>query len=211
MKKKWLLVLVIACLIFVGCNKEEVLTISKDNEVLVDQEVITHLKETSKSYDNLDLNPIVLLGQQGIDAPGYMGINYYYLCESNDGWKIVGLYDDLDGFSLISSMVNFDYMDYYSKDNNDDSIGLANQNIPSIVFKDEKVQDVFNQAINKQDTQYLPVTLLAYSENNYLVLCKTFDSHGSTILKILTIKDKKITNVYDFDISKIKGIEFKEG
>ena len=72
----------------------------------------------------------------------------------------------------------------------------SNHNASSVVLS-EKAQNAFNQAANTyKGDSFLPVTLLASGEHHYVILCK-----DNTMFSVVTIKDNKVTNVYNLDLA----------
>ncbi len=124
MKKKMFGVLaIVCCLLLVGCKKNGNNSGSEVGDITLNNEVkgITipwgateiFYKAANKIEDN-NYEPLVLLGTQIVS-----GTNYMYLCkEVNDGgfnYKVIIVYNDLNGNSTIISTKDFDVLKYFNK------------------------------------------------------------------------------------------------
>lgn len=193
--KKYLigLLAIILCLTVVGCGKEKEEEKEKDEIVVGGWEVVLTDKEVSMSeeeleifnkakenYAELKLEPVVLLGSQLV-----AGTNYMYLAkgykddESNKEYKIVVVYNDLQGNASVTSVNDFDLTKYagqelpkkYAK-------GVGTWEVRGTgkpgMLEDEELQNSFEAASEKIETLiFNPICTLGkqlVAGTNYAVL-----------------------------------------
>lgn len=192
MKKKLLFsfLLLIALVIVVGCNKKEeekeksllggwelLLT---DKQVTIPEEVTKVFDAATKDYVGMDFEPVALLGTQIV-----AGTNYMFLCKGKPvvpnpetSYKIVVVYENLEGKSSIIHANDFDFVKYVNKNSinkyEELSGGWAVSMPEQGVKLEDKVQTAFDNASKKiQDAKYLPIGVLGkqlVSGTNYALL-----------------------------------------
>ena len=110
-KKSIIILLVIVSLLVVGCKKEET---KKGDWELVLYEANDFLDEDAKTTItnyNKELKPIALLGEQVV-----AGMNYMYLVNDANSYKVVVVYKDLEGKMQVTKVSDFDVLKYVNDD-----------------------------------------------------------------------------------------------
>ena len=184
--KKILLVsfILIACVVMFGCGKKEK---NKDWETLfssyktnMSEEDMNIFKNATKEYKKMKLEVVALLGEQVV-----AGTNLMYLAkgykddESEAEYKIVIVYNNLEGKSKVTNVEEFDYTKYVNKEINGTQKALSGGwyvNIPeNEITLDDEVQSIFENATsNLTGVYYTPIVTLGKKKgslNNYAVLC----------------------------------------
>ena len=192
----------------VGCEK-------KNNDWVIDltdskQEVDSGIKYVFESY-NGNLEYVALLSKQVV-----AGTNYMFLCKDDKGYKIAIVYKDLENKAQITSVNDFDPIEYLDKNielDNEQLSGGWYVEIPENKMKlSDEVQGYFDKAIKTlTGATYYPIAVLAHKENNgtnYAVLCYGEGSYvGSTAgiyMITLHVENDKV------EISSIAGIDVKK-
>ena len=215
MKKKVLVLslLVVFCLVLVGCKKDEEPTndggekLSGGWETVMatrllegDSAELKAFTEASKNYTEMKLEPIAFLGEQVVAGKNYMFFAKGYKDgeKNNVAYKIVVVYKDLDNKSSITSVKDFDYSKYVSK-----SIDYKAEELsggwtavaperPS-ALEDANDHEVFTKAIEGlAGVAYAPVAVVAkqvVAGTNYAILSlgKTSTNPSHDYLFLLTI------------------------
>ena len=199
MKKIIISLLIIGCVMMVGCNKKDDVFLKTEwnnNLTIMDDEIINIFDKAKDSYNEKKLNPIALLATQVV-----AGTNYMFLCEGTDFnndtiWVVVIVYQDLQGNAKITKVQELKLSNYYEKDNkyqNDVLAGgwtIYDETKPTMLIN-SKAQEMFDKAIDKLvDINYYPITLLGETENSYLVLTKKV-FNNDFYLSVLTIQDNQ--------------------
>lgn len=204
--KKYILIFVlfISCIVMSGCKHENEVNntpllggwqniFNKQNNVLSEEEKYIFDKAKER-YTDLELEAVSILGKQVV-----AGTNYMYLAKATnkngvESYKIVVLYYDLEGYSSITKVTDFDYAKYVNKDleSNNEMLsgGWYSESLDGVKL-DEKIQNVFSKATNTlTGMTYNPIAVLGtqvVSGNNYAILC-----FGSPSVK----QSDSVTNVY---------------
>ena len=212
MKKKCLvIILIVVCLVFVGCKKEEnqmeewKIVLSDDNDFL-DEDV----KDTIRNY-NKELKPVALLGEQVVAGKNYM----YLVCDSNS-YKIVVIYKDLDGKMQVTKITDFDVTNYVNENksaNNETVVGGWITSIPGkpMMLK-EDIQVAFEEANKKiVGVTYYPIRVLASKEKDgttYAILCygRMSDANSTTGIYVQTLymdgNTEEVVSISSVDLRK---------
>lgn len=222
MKKKILLYLFILtlCLSLIGCKKEEKIEnewkfYMNENDLLFDENTQKIFDDGIKDYNNGELKPVALLGEQVV-----AGTNYMFLCESdidgNKTYKVVIIYKDLEGNSHITYVNDFDVKKYVNETvnmNKEILLGGWHTKIPGkINMLDEKIQSYFDKSIEQiTDVTYYPIAVLAEQENtgfNYAILCygKLSDQNATNGVFVLTLYVDKTSKP---EIVSISAVDLK--
>ena len=207
------LLTIVLCVTLVGCTKEE----NEGKWVMNKEEVnVTFSEEVQKILDNVlpsyrsaELKPVALLGRQVV-----AGTNYMFLCKTEvDGetiYKMIVVYNDLEGYSTITYNNDFDVTKYAGKEISleaEELVGGWEATIDETSYLEEKVQTTFNEATSKIiGVTYYPITVLATSNNNYAILCfgKMADQNGTVGVYVVTLNADKS------EISSIAAVDLKE-
>ena len=212
MKKKCLvIILIIVCLVLVGCKKEEnkkgewELVLSEANDFL-DEDA----KDAIRNY-NKELKPIALLGEQVVAGKNYM----YLVCDSNS-YKIAVIYKDLEGKMQVTKITDFDVLNYVNENksaNNETVVGGWTTEIPGKpMMLEGAIQAAFEEANKKiVGVTYYPIRVLASKEKdgtNYAIICygKMSDANSTTGIYVQTINMTGNTE----EIVSISSVDLKE-
>ena len=183
------------------------------------EDVMNIFNKATESYTGMTLEPIVLLGSQVV-----AGKNYMFLCkgttvteEAKTSLQVVIVYNDLNGNASITSIKEFDYTKYVSKEieNNYQEVTGGWTTISSGVngTLDEKTQTVFDNVTSTlTGFTYKPIALLGtqvVAGTNYAVLCygsASYDNKPEYIYLITIYEDlngnQEITSHAYVDISE---------
>ena len=182
-----LLVTVLFCFFVVGCNKEENTTtpdepidggwgiVLADKEVGIEEDVLKVFNTATSNYKDMKLEAVALLGEQVV-----AGTNYMFLAKTDKAYKVVVVYKDLQGNASVSSVKDFDFTKYVSKniDNpNEQLSGGWYTNAPGKLgmLSDEKVQSSFDKATETlTGMTFSPITVVGkqiVAGTNYAILC----------------------------------------
>jgi len=119
--KKILCLVIIICLFVVGCKSKEDANDKKQltggweivlsNQVNdLDEETINIFNNAKAKYTESNLDLVALFGKQVV-----AGTNYMYLAKSENAYKVVIVYHDLEGNDSITKVTDFDYTQYTNK------------------------------------------------------------------------------------------------
>lgn len=206
MKKKLLLCLLgtIICITLLGCSKHNEdskwkITVS-ENKGVFPEEVEKAFNDAKDDYQDGELIPIALLGEQIV-----AGTNYMFLCTNNSEYNTVIVYKNIQGESQITSVNRFNPKNYLYKNDsidNDEIVGgwetklLENEtNIP------DNIRESFLKAKEKITAEdYSPIVILANND----------DDDEYAILSYGTVQKNKVstTGVYVIRLDT-KNNEFK--
>ncbi len=220
MKKGLLVVLVlIMCLVMVGCNKkEEVLTggwetvlSSKVNDI--NEEDLYNFNNAVKAYGKENLEAVALLGKQVV-----AGTNYMFLAKSDSKYKIVIVYADLEGVSKVSSVTDFNYVDYVNKNSDGISEQLSGgwyteSANTEYKLEDEKVESLFESATSTlAGMEFKPLLVVGkqlVAGTNYALVCygQATVPNATTGIYLMTLYAKldgtsEITGIAYIDLSQ---------
>lgn len=235
-KKLFILTLaVVLCLTITACGKEK--EEEKENEevetgenihmvggwetVLTDKQVgleeaeIKIFNDAKEKYTGLKIEPVALLGKQLV-----AGTNYMFLAKGTPivqnpttSYKIVVVYNDLQGKSSITSVLDFDFSKYTNKNvdyNSNDVVGGWTVEAPGKlnVLDDEEVSSAWEK-VTKTLTgmSYNPIAVVGkqlVSGTNYAVLCygkastngNTEGVYLLTLYKDLEGKEEIVSHAY---------------
>ena len=162
-------------------------------------------------YEDFDL--VALLAKQIV-----AGTNYMYLVKNEKEYKILVVYNDLDGNAIVNSLTKFNYVDYTRKEIDNNSKNLSggwiadypsNQNL----LPNENIQKAFDDATKElTGISFNPITVLGtqvVAGKNYAILSygKLSTQSAETGIYLLTVYEdlegnsKLIGNAY-IDLSK---------
>lgn len=212
---------VVLCLIVTGCVTISISlnpwSLNFDaQEVVFDEDVQKIFDDANKNYDEYNLIPIALLGEQIV-----AGTNYMYLAATDDDglleYKTVVVYKDLSGNVKITNVNDFDVLDYVNKDISIEYVTLSggwqtilpNTEVPF----NANIKPYFDQATEQIiGVTYYPISVLATQEakgTNYAILCYggVADLDASTGVYILTMNVDPNNNA---KIVSIAAIDIKE-
>lgn len=135
------------------------------------REVFTKAAEAAEKK----LVPIALLGTQVV-----AGTNYAFLCTEDGKAKIAVIYEDLEKKAEITSIKDFDFVNYTSKDTAAPEGELAGGWTVGDAVKEQPLSEedeaVFEKALNRYTGMgYAPLAMLGtqvVAGTNYAVLCK---------------------------------------
>ena len=199
----------------VGCTKKEEknvdgweLIMHQSTEFL-DEDLKDAFSSASSSYTSEKFNLISLLGELV-----FAGKNYMLLCQSENGYKIVVLYRDLEGNSSFTHINDFDFKKYVNENislKQEESVGGWETIIPGKpIMLEENAQYAFDTATSKLvGVTYYPIAVLAKENKsgvNYAMMCygRMSDKNGTTGVYLLTINvDENNTS----EIVSIAGID----
>lgn len=179
MKRKILLsLLIIVCLLTVGCGKKEEV---KENivggwEIDGTREMAIFDNDALEAYKRANdkgYQLVALLGKQVVS-----GTNYMFLVKDAGNYKVVVVYNNLENKSTITSVSDFDITKYVNEDisyKDESVVGGWYVDIPAgDIMIDSEIQSIFNEAMEKiQGAYYKPLGVLAHqvvSGTNYAVL-----------------------------------------
>ena len=220
MKKGLLIVLVlIMCLVMVGCNKkEEVLTggwetvlSGKVNDI--SEEDLYNFNNAVKAYGKENLEAVALLGKQVV-----AGTNYMFLAKSDSKYKIVIVYADLEGVSKVSKVSDFNYVDYVNKNSDGISEQLSGgwyteSANTEYKLEDEKVESLFESATSTlAGMEFKPLLVVGkqiVAGTNYAIVCygQATVPNATTGIYLMTLYAKldgtsEITGIAYIDLSQ---------
>ncbi len=164
------------------------------------------------TYSDHSLKPIAFLGSQIVS-----GTNYMYLCTSDEGFKVVVIYNDLKDNARVRFVNKFDIEKYVNVDIENDNTELSGGWIASSEGGESTLTTeelaMFNTATQKLlGVNYKPITVLAtqvVAGTNYAVLAvsETVTEQPVYNMSVLTIyKDldgkEEVTSVANIDLSE---------
>lgn len=214
MKKKYfiLTLAVILCFTITACGKEKEKekeneevetgenvhmvggweTVLTDKQVGLEESEIKIFNDAKEGYTGLKIEPVALLGKQLV-----AGTNYMFLAKGTPAvqkpttsYIIVVIYNDLQGKSSITSVLDFDFSKYTNKNidyNSSDVVGGWTVEAPGKlnVLDDEDVSSAWEDATKTlTGISYNPIAVVGkqlVSGTNYAILCYANGSYqGST-------------------------------
>jgi len=198
--KKVLLVLLAICLLLTGCKKEE----NEEKKVTGGWENIVNNKSLindselelfNNAKKDSKLEAVALLAKQVVS-----GTNYMFLAKDGSKYKIVIVYNDLEGKSSITKVSDFDYTKYTNKNIEDNSEELVGGwNVDYVIGEgliDRDVQSIFeNATATLTGMTYSPIALLGkqvVSGTNYAILCfgkPSYDGMKASVFVVTIYKD----------------------
>lgn len=215
-KNLFILFLVVICLVVVGCGKKEEKAggwqIDLDGVSLAfPNDASDAFNEAIEKQTEWQFEPLALLGTQVV-----AGTNYMFLCkytpmdEAIDAsYKVVVIYEDLEGVATLSQVRDFDVFQYAGKDIEETSEMLMGGWTVNTSTLDAKVRDevgeAFENATKDSKAKYTPILVIAtqiVSGRNYAVLSLKENTDGTASMNVLTIyqnlqKKAKVTaNAY---------------
>ena len=226
MKKTILLLFFVSIFLLVtGCKKDEVEAIPDETtsggwEIILSSDQIVSNNDALEAYNKAkeiyvyeDFDLVALLAKQIV-----AGTNYMYLVKNEKEYKILVVYNDLDGNAIVNSLTKFNYVDYTRKEIDNNSKNLSggwiadypsNQNL----LPNENIQKVFDDATKElTGISFNPITVLGtqvVAGKNYAILSygKLSTQSAETGIYLLTVYEdlegnsKLIGNAY-IDLSK---------
>ena len=200
MKKVLTVFLIMSFIIITGCNEKKETkkeknvggwgTVLTEKQTIMSEEILNIFNEAKENYNDKDLKVVALLAEQVVS-----GKNYMFLAKTNNAYKIVVVYNDLEGKSKITSVENFDYTKFTNEDIANNSKELSGGwivNIPSKpIMLDEKIQGIFDDAVSKvTGIMYYPIAVLGkqnVSGTNYAVLCYAKPDNNTNSIYLITL------------------------
>lgn len=193
------ILIILLCIFVVGCSaKKEEKNISggwditKLDKISIKED---ELKIFNNANEDKELKPIVLLAKQVVS-----GTNYMFLCQKDNKYKIVVVYNNLENISTIKSITDFDITKYTNENkeiNKKESVGSFDVVLNKNIKLDEKTQKIFDEASEKiTGTTYYPIAVLGkqtVSGTNYALLAfgtpstKELVNNTNTGVYILTL------------------------
>ena len=223
MKKKFLISLfaVLICLTVVGCTKKNTrkeggweLNLNAPNTISND-ETVNIWNAAIANYTNMKLTPVAVIGNQVV-----AGRNYMFLAKTEDAFKVVVIYHDLEGKSTVTQVNDFDVLKYVNENISLDAENLSggwSAYIPGkAIMLDEKMQGIVDKALEKiVGVTYLPVATLAeqsVSGTNYAVLCygRMSDQNATEGVYLLTIYVDENNTTEVVSIASIKLSDYSK-
>ena len=193
--KKIIIVLIISILL-IGCTNKKNTII--ENDIIQnnheDNELLNIFnKAIENSNQNLEL--IAPLGEQVV-----AGKNYMFLTTSNQTYKIVVIYHDLQGNSTITSIKDFDYNKYINNNSEPNTSNLSGSwyvNSYNYTIKDETIKNYFDKPI--ENIKYKPIIEL----ENKIILCygENIETNKLYIYIAIMSENKKEIKTSYVDIS----------
>ena len=215
MKKGLLIIVILMCLIMTGCTNKKENTLTGGWETVLSNRVndlseedIYNFNNAIKDYSKEKLEVVALLGKQVV-----AGTNYMFLAKTDNKYKIVIVYTDLEGISKVSKVSDFDYSKYVNKDLNSKNEMLSggwyteSSNI-DYKLEDEKIEKMYESATSElTGVEYKPLLVIGkqiVSGTNYAILCygKPIVPNATTDIYLMTIYNDLNGN------SEILGISY---
>ena len=215
MKKGLLIIVILMCLIMTGCTNKKENTLTGGWETVLSNRVndlseedIYNFNNAIKDYSKEKLEVVALLGKQVV-----AGTNYMFLAKTDNKYKIVIVYTDLEGISKVSKVSDFDYSKYVDKDLNSNNEMLSGgwyTESSNIEYKleDEKIEKMYESATSElTGVEYKPLLVIGkqiVSGTNYAILCygKPIVPNATTDIYLMTIYNDLNNN------SEILGISY---
>lgn len=221
MKKGLLIIVILMCLIMTGCTNKKENTLTGGWETILSNRVndlseedIYNFNNAIKDYSKEKLEVVALLGKQVV-----AGTNYMFLAKTDNKYKIVIVYTDLEGISKVSKVSDFDYSKYVNKDlngNNEMLSGGWYTESSNIEYKleDEKIEKMYESATSElTGVEYKPLLVVGkqiVSGTNYAILCygKPIVPNATTGIYLMTIYNDLNGNSEILGISYINLAEY---
>ena len=221
MKKGLLIIVILMCLIMTGCTNKKENTLTGGWETVLSNRVndlseedIYNFNNAIKDYSKEKLEVVALLGKQVV-----AGTNYMFLAKTDNKYKIVIVYTDLEGISKVSKVSDFDYSKYVNKDLNSKNEMLSggwyteSSNI-DYKLEDEKIEKMYESATSElTGVEYKPLLVIGkqiVSGTNYAILCygKPIVPNATTDIYLMTIYNDLNNNSEILGISYINLAEY---
>ena len=221
MKKGLLIIVILMCLIMTGCTNKKENTLTGGWETVLSNRVnylseedIYNFNNAIKDYSKEKLEAVALLGKQVV-----AGTNYMFLAKTDNKYKIVIVYTDLEGISKVSKVSDFDYSKYVDKDLNSNNEMLSGgwyTESSNIEYKleDEKIEKMYESATSElTGVEYKPLLVIGkqiVSGTNYAILCygKPIVPNATTDIYLMTIYNDLNGNSEILGISYINLAEY---
>ena len=223
MKKIFGVLLVLTLVVCVtACGKKddkkeskEYKTVFPSETIEKEENIIAIFNDAKKEYTGLELELVATLGEQVVAGKNYMFLAKGTVQGSNtSAYKIVVVYNDLEGNASITNVVDFDYTKYTDKNIDytatEGVVGGWEVEAPGKpIMLEEKVQAIFDKATETlTGMQYKPIVVLGTQEGDttsYAVLCYAQPTvpNSREYIYILTIKDtNEITGMAYVDLAE---------
>lgn len=221
MKKGLLIIVILMCLIMTGCTNKKENTLTGGWQTVLSNRVndlseedIYNFNNAIKDYSKEKLEVVALLGKQVV-----AGTNYMFLAKTDNKYKIVIVYTDLEGISKVSKVSDFDYSKYVDKDLNSNNEMLSggwyteSSNI-DYKLEDEKIEKIYESATSElTGVEYKPLLVIGkqiVSGTNYAILCygKPIVPNAKTDIYLMTIYNDLNGNSEILGISYINLAEY---
>ena len=221
MKKGLLIIVILMCLIMTGCTNKKENTLTGGWETVLSNRVndlseedIYNFNNAIKDYSKEKLEVVALLGKQVV-----AGTNYMFLAKTDNKYKIVIVYTDLEGISKVSKVSDFDYSKYVNKDLNSKNEMLSGgwyTESSNIEYKleDEKIEKMYESATSElTGVEYKPLLVIGkqiVSGTNYAILCygKPIVPNATTDIYLMTIYNDLNNNSEILGISHINLADY---
>lgn len=221
MKKSLLIIVILICLIMTGCSNKKENTLTGGWKTVLSNRVndlseddIYNFNNAIKDYSKEKLEVVALLGKQIV-----AGTNYMFLAKTDNKYKIVIVYTDLEGISKVSKVSDFDYSKYVDKDLNSNNEMLSGgwyTESSNIEYKleDEKIEKMYESATSGlTGVEYKPLLVIGkqiVSGTNYAILCygKPIVPNATTDIYLMTIYNDLNNNSEILGISHINLADY---
>lgn len=231
--KKILLCIIAAMLVITGCQKKEDKKEKEPNEVggwtvSTSTKYKSGIEETAKKafekatedYDGMDLELVGLLGTQVVSGTNYMFIAKGTPITQNPvtNWKIVVVYEDLDGNAEIKNVEDFDFTKYTNNDiqfDSTESEGSWNVTSKEIEVEiDKDVEEKYESAVAKNTgSEFSKIAYLGsqvVSGTNYAMLDLVTTNDSKNYVAVITIysdldNNNEIKSIAYVDLKKFNN------
>ena len=221
MKKGLLIIVILMCLIMTGCTNKKENTLTGGWETVLSNRVndlseedIYNFNNAIKDYSKEKLEVVALLGKQVV-----AGTNYMFLAKTDNKYKVVIVYTDLEGISKVNKVSDFDYSKFVNKDLNSNNEMLSGgwyTESSNIEYKleDEKIEKMYESATSElTGVEYKPLLVIGkqiVSGTNYAILCygKPIVPNATTDIYLMTIYNDLNGNSEILGISYINLAEY---
>ena len=221
MKKGLLIIVILMCLIMTGCTNKKENTLTGGWQTVLSNRVndlseedIYNFNNAIKDYSKEKLEVVALLGKQVV-----AGTNYMFLAKTDNKYKIVIVYTDLEGISKVSKVSDFDYSKYVNKDLNSKNEMLSGgwyTESSNIEYKleDEKIEKMYESATKEiTGVEFKPLLVIGkqiVSGTNYAILCygKPIVPNATTDIYLMTIYNDLNNNSEILGISHINLADY---
>lgn len=181
-------------------------------------EVNAAFQKALEGFTGSTLEPVAYVGSQVV-----AGMNYMILCRASTtaqepvtSYKMAVIYADLDGNARITSLTDFNFVEFTEGSGSAQEILSGGWFVPEDAEGSDipdSVEDVFEQAEDTANWEWDDIDILAYLGNqivsgtNYAFLCEgELDDDSTGHILVVTVYEDlegtaEISNVYELDLS----------